>query len=262
MATTYKRLSAEYSFVISSDGIEGREVYVSDANGPIATLPTVGTTPMLDPNGNQKLACLCRNKRYTYMDGHVPTIRVECTFSTKSGDGDNSSNEAKGLESVNGQAGLETVRIDAAEGGWTAGTGGATLSGDIYLTHPTGAVSIPKVCEETKRADFEKKLVEELGCINSAALKLPPCQYVGCMLFEGFSYSSRVTEESKREWLYQLHYRWRFLPSAAGRKPGPPLPRSWNYRYKSDGSVEEVVDKDGNPKYADGSIDADGTLTP
>ena len=243
MTELYKRQTRFYEFNVTADEITGKEVYIrhDDAAGGIAyaSLPLVGTTPILDPSGSAVGTCLCRSRRATYEGGDVNSVKWEFTYATgKNSPPSDNIEEDKAARRYD--LGTQTTAIDKANPSEVG-----PRNQRVVKLNAAGTFSIPTGDMAGTRKDSFITLVESMaGKINHSAFE---GHRQGSVMFEGVSGGTKYNSNGQLRWLFEMRFTFKILQGAINTG-GNVASMDWNYDLNTDGKWE-LIKVDGTGWY-------------
>jgi len=214
VAEKYKRFTGGYRYNESQDETSGTEVYIrhDDAAGGIdlASLPILGTTPMLDPAGGTIATCIVRRKDVRYIDNDPATPEYTFGYSTQKG-----ASPGRGVNTDPAtrrfDLGGEVVSIPEGNLAWYWTTDHKSISQAIYKKIITGSFTIPKGPLTTaQKTTFIGLVKSQAGTICDAAFE---DFSEGQVLFEGLSGGTTYLEGELR-WQFDMSFAFRLINDA------------------------------------------------
>ncbi len=228
MAVKYKEVHepGQYELTVTAEGIRGKRTFLqfNDLPGGIdpASLPVVGTSTMVDLDGNSISACICRSSRAIFFAGDGNSRGIECDYSTEVTSSSRSGGSGIGPKdpaSRTYELSLEeqTIMTGSSDGkiakfefeGAAAGTEYADQAVPIFAM--VGALTIPhenQAMTSTERDAFLTLCLAYGRSINNAAFE---GYNAGQVRFDGYSGADYYNEDGEQRWAYELHFSVRLI---------------------------------------------------
>jgi hypothetical protein len=217
MTAAYKRFTDGYQFQQTEDGTTGQEIYIQhdEAAGavPLASLPVVGSSALLDPSGSAIASCKCRTKAARYVGSDPDTAQYTFTYSTTKGkiEVGIDTNDAARRYSLCAESIMVKVDNGSAGSGWTWIGSGAKVDQDLALQIVTGAFTLPAgPYLSAANNTFWTGCLAAAGKINSSTFEH---FRKGSVLFEGVTGATSYDATGSLQYTYELNFRWKYITS-------------------------------------------------
>jgi hypothetical protein len=236
MTAKYKEHTGSYRLQRNIlTGIDGQRAYRRCDNVPDAgdTLPTLGTTPMVDQeSGATYASCVPVAYELTYPEGDPTAATIRYTFSAgqMSGGGAGVSNNPADRRI---QTGVEIVSRKADGFWWWKSDAAAVKDMDISRHVFTASFTIPVViANEDKAAYITSSIVPNAGKINGASFDGWP---IGCVLFDGLTGGTRIDKDGDVEWAFDLNFQVKLIADVT--VDGVVGKNSWQHAFRGSAGV-------------------------
>lgn len=227
MAEAYKRLTRSgYELIEGQNSVTGKEVFLRDDDyagaTPVANLPAVGTTAMINASGGTIASCLCRAKVTSYPDGDTNHPTITYNYSTMAG-----ANPAGNIQDTTArtvEVGTELVTKSSTGAGWRwknqpgPPSDPAThplLTEAVHSIIPVVSITVPKIMNGGSTVNtWFNTFLGLVGKVNSAAFTIAVLSQFpkGSVLLSGLSGGTKFNEAGTEKWAFNVHFAARIIP--------------------------------------------------
>lgn len=204
----YKEIIDEYELQRTEDGITGRRVYIQDPSGPVANLPVVGESLMIDVDDATIAGCKCRSLNSVYRDGiphHVANYSTRDSVVEFSGSRISKDSQYRRFEGSAESVAIGDVASNYFYWDGTTDIPIQALSKQIFA----GQFSIPvSNLSESEKNTFLSTVATLAGTINDAAYE---GFREGAVKFDHISGGSYYDEGGNLRFAYDLVFSYRLI---------------------------------------------------
>lgn len=210
MPEMYAERESGYQFSKTERGARGRREFIrDDVDGTIAaaSLPTIGTSTMVDESGSSVSDCICRTMDPSWEDGVKKYVATYDTNST-SASGSTSVPTDTASRSFSGAA--EAVSIESTPGnGWRWEGSTEPVSQQVFKNIFTGEFTIPKSgMTSAEKATWLAEVVSNAHCINDDTFE---GFAEGRVLFVGIDGGTSRESNGDLVWSFNMIFRFRII---------------------------------------------------
>ena len=217
----FVRLARGYRLTQKTTDITGQEQFLRHDSAPGSTveasLPRIGTTPMLDAAGATISSCLARTKTTTYQDDDASTPLIQYDYSLRDtsfagtpGSGIDTTPETRSV-----QIGIETVSVDDPSGSWKWQEMGTDVEQPLSKNVVVGEFTIPKgPLTKEEMSTFIGVVIARAGRINANTSwdsEFGNNFAVGQVLFMGLTGGTTTDEDGDIKYQFNMHFAYRVI---------------------------------------------------
>ena len=252
----YVKAVKGWKFKLGEQGLAGTETYHRDDGNPTpgVTLPTVGSTPFVDPDSGSTFPyCICTSEEGEFPEGDDTAVTYRYEYTTLRNEFKNDPAARKFNSNI------EVVSKKANE------ISGSGVSGYTWFSD-TANVENMEITKRVFNVQFAIPIIVSsanfnnwiTGTVAQCAGKINGTTFdhweIGTVLFDGISGGSRYDAFGNPQWAFDLNFTLKIIPDmknvTAGGGLGTPSQYTWQHSLRGTAfnhGWDKVMDPGGNP---------------